>query len=364
MKWHDYSKTSFVLIAFIAAFMISANQANADFTFGELVNLESVIPVLDPVHESINCFSSDGLEMYIGSDRPGGQGDYDLWVLRRTSIDDDWGSPENLGPAVNGLNSDAMPSVSADGLTLCFNSNRPGGYGRFDIWMITRATKNDPWGAAVNLGPKVNSSSSDADPWISADGLELYFSSKRPGGYGDFDIYVTRRTTQDEPWADAVNLGPTVNSAYGDGIPYVSPDGLILFFADIYYCPVRPGGYGGADMWITRRATLSDPWQEPVNLGSKVNSAAHDFLSRLSPDGQTLYFCTERDGTYDNWQSAIIIIVDFNGDGKVDLKDFSKLAQSWGQDDSSVDIGPMAWGDGRVDIQNLAVLVEYWLSEF
>ena len=215
------------------------------------------------------------------------------------------------------------------------------------------------------MGPKVNTSLSDADPWISADGLELYYKSYRDGGYGSADIYVTRRATQNDPWGESVNLGPVLNSAYDDDSPCVSADGLLLLFDGTYYSSeVRPGGYGGGDMWMTRRASLSAPWQAPANLGPKVNSAAHDCLPRLSPDGQTLYFFTERDGTFDNWRAAIIPIVDFNGDKIVNLKDFSRLAQYWGQNESSVDIGPMAWGDGVVDIHDVAVLVEYWLSGF
>jgi hypothetical protein len=119
---------------------------------------------------------------------------------------------------------------------------------------------------------------------------------------------------------------------------------------------------------MTRRATLSDPWQSPVNCGPKVNISPYDDLPRISPDGCTLYFCTilnwDDPGTWDNWQAPIIPVVDFNGDGIVDMKDFSKLAQYWGENESSVDIGPMPWGDGRVDIQDVAVLAEHWLTGF
>jgi len=112
-----------VIAGLVFALGLASEAAKADFTFGDPVNLESVIPVIDPVHESINCFSTDGLEMYIVSDRPGGQGAWDLWVLRRASIGDDWASPENLGPAVNSINDDGAASVSADGLTLSFHSS-------------------------------------------------------------------------------------------------------------------------------------------------------------------------------------------------------------------------------------------------
>ena len=86
-------------------------------------NLKSIIPVLDPAHEVIDCFSYDGLEMYITYNRPGGYGELGLvgaeTCTQRTT---DWGPPENLGPAVNSSKEDSLSSISADGLTLYFNS--------------------------------------------------------------------------------------------------------------------------------------------------------------------------------------------------------------------------------------------------
>lgn len=364
MKWVNDSKIRLLVPAFVLAMILIAGSAHADFTFGEPVNLKSVIPILDPAHESMNCLSADGLEMYIGSDRSGGRGGWDLWVLRRASVDEDWGPPQNIGPAVNGPNDDAMPSVSSDGLTLCFNSNRPGGYGRHDIWMATRVTKDDFWGAPVNLGPKVNSSSTDADPWISSDGLKLYYNSYREGGYGSGDIYVTIRASTSAPWGEPTNLGHVVNSEYDECDAYLSRDGLLFFFSGTYYGPVRPGGYGGADIWMTRWTAISVPWQEPVNLGPKINSVRNDFLPRISPDGHTLYWCTELDGTFDNWQAAIIPTCDFNGDGMVDAADVCIMIDHWHTNYPLCDIGPFAWGDGIVDVQDLIVLAEHLFEVF
>jgi len=330
----------------------------ADFMFGEPVKLGPVINS----DEDVDCFSSDGLEMYIGSGRPGGYGDWDVWVLRRTSTDDNWGPPENLGPAVNSSMEDSVASISTDGLSLYFNSNRPGGYGGYDAYMTTRPTKNSPWGQAVNLGPNINGSANEAWPSISPDGLELYLGLIRSGGYGSTDIYVARRETESDPWGVPVNLGPVVNSRYGENWFSLSPDGLLLLFCDNPSASPRPGGYGNVDIWMARRARLSDPWQAPVNLGPQVNGPGNEGYARISSDGRTLFFRCDRGGSYDNWQVPILPLVDLYTDFTVEMKDFSKLAQYWGQDEPSVDIGPMPWGDGVVDIQDVAVLLEYWLS--
>ena len=102
-----------------------------------------------------------------------------------------------------------------------------------------------------------------------------------------------------------------------------------------------------------------------MNLGQPVNSEFYDYCGMISADGSILYFSGNPGGEWDDdlWQAPVIPIVDFNGDGIVDLKDFSKLAQYWGQDESSVDMGPMPWGDGIVDTQDLTVLAQHWLEE-
>jgi hypothetical protein len=352
----------FVFVCIVVVIFLLA-RARADFTVGEPVNLRSVIPVLDPAHELVFCFSYDGLEMYIN--RAPGLHDSDLYRLRRTSRDEDWGPPESLGLTVNSpdpTRDDSAASISPDGLALYFHSNRPGGQGGEDLYLTTRAAKNEPWGTPVNLGPKVNSSSDEAGAWISADGLELYFHSWRPGGNGKADIWVARRATPSEPWTEAVNLGPMLNSANDDVWPCVSPDGLVLFFCAYD----RVGGYGGEDIWQTRRATPTAPWQTPRNLGAKINLFAYDDTPRVSPDGGTLYFSTAETmdrNTWENWQAPVLPAVDFNADGKVDIQDLLRMIESWGKSDQLVDIGPYAWGDGKVDEKDLETLMGYWGRE-
>jgi len=342
----------------------------ADFTFGEPVNLKTTIPALDPLHDVlVECLSPDGLEMYIMSDRSGGYGSWDLCVLRRASPGDSWGPLENLGPAVNSPKDDCKACISADGLTLYFMSNRPGGGSNdWNVYMATRASKSAPWGTAVKMGLKINApGTASISPWVSTNGLELYFAAKRAGGYGNFDIYVLKRATVNDPWSDPVNLGPTVNSPYFEGHLSLSPDGLLLFFCDDNLNTPRPGGYGRGDMWMARRASLSDPWQAPVNLGPQVNGPAVDFTPRISPDGRTLYFWSgliENSSTWNTWQAPIIPVVDFNGDGKVDGKEVLATAEHWGQNEWAYDIGPTPMGDGIIDVNDLIVLADYVGTEW
>jgi hypothetical protein len=208
----------------------------------------------------------------------------------------------------------------------------------------------------VNLGPTINSPVDDVDVCISADGLSLYIDSFREGGYGGTDIWVSKRETLSDPWSEPINLGPTINT-YGESAPSISADGLVLFFSD-FFGP-RPGGYGDADIWMARRASVSDPWGEPMNLGPAINTSGLEAHPNISADGSTLYFT----GGPDLWQVSIRPVVDLNGDGIVDSADMCIIVDNWGTDNSLCDIGPMPLGDGIVDVQDLIVLSEHLFED-
>lgn len=129
------------------------------------------------------------------------------------------------------------------------------------------------WSLPENLGSVVNSPFNDRFPAISPDGLSLYFQSNRPGGMGADDIYVSRRDSVDGAWGAPVSAGPAINSASDERAPNLSADGrLLLFVSD------RPGGCGGRDIWVSWRKDPRDDrgWQSPMNLGCRVNTAAED----------------------------------------------------------------------------------------
>ncbi len=194
--------------------------------------------------------TADGLEVYFWSEasRPGGYGQKDLWMKKREKIEDDWGPAVNLGPKVNSAHDEVCPSVSPNGLELYFSGwgedARPGGYGKADLWVTRRNTRGGPWGEPENLGPTVNTASFDARPFLLANGLLLFFESDRPGGFGSADLYMMRRTTAADPWTEPMNLGPRVNSPASDENGFLSPDGSTLYFHSD-----RAGGYGGYDIW-------------------------------------------------------------------------------------------------------------------
>ena len=304
-------KTILVVLVLILGMIIEV--ANADLIFGTPTPFDE--PVNSTGIEYFGCISFDGLEVYIDKPVSGGitSTNWDIYVSTRETINDPWSVLVSVGPTVHKGYVGGYESLSSDGLELWFSSTRPGGNGLQDIWVTTRDSKVGDWGAPVNLGPPINTSSNDLTPWITPDGLELYFSSDRPGGYGVVDIWVASRTTTNDEWGEPVNLGPVVNSTAGDYYPCLSPDGLVLFFSD-YDNPssrFRPGGHGYSDMWMTRRKSTADPWEEPVNLGPDMNTSSFDSQPRISPDGSVLYFTSSRPDLsvlYQNtdiWQAPI-----------------------------------------------------------
>ncbi len=346
-----------ISLVFVLVLVLFTGVTNADFTFGEPVNLGPTIN--SSARDEEPGISADGLSIYYCSLRPGGYGGYDMWVTTRATTQDDWGPPVNLGSPVNSSSDDFSEDISADGLELYFASNRPGGSG-YDIWVAKRATTEDKWAAPVNLGPMVNSSAAEGCPAISDDGLELYFWSTRSGGFGSYDIWVARRETKEDPWSKAVHLGSTINSSAADLCTDVSPDGLALF-----YVSARSGGYGGnlGDLWLIRRPTISGPWGQPVNLGPIVNGSSNENGPCLSADGSVLYFSSDRPGgkgSQDMWQVSITPVVDLNGDGIVDAEDMCIMIDHWGENYPLCDIGPTPLGDGIVDVQDLIVLAEHF----
>jgi len=345
--------------------LASAVPLRADFLFGEPQSLGPGINSAS--NEAGITLSSDGLELYFSSQRSGGQGDYDIWVSTRQSVNDAWDPPANLGATVNSAYTELYPCLSSDGLTLYFSdyysgSPRPGGLGGGDIWMTTRARRDEPWTTPVNLGAPVNSTNLDMSPTVSADGLTLVFnSSNRAGGLGSWDVWMSTRPDVQDAWSQPVNLGPAVNSGNWDGESGLSGDGRALIFGS-----GRTGLVGGVDLWFSTRKTPADAWTNGVSFGPVVNSVRDDGTGRFSPDMRTLYFCSDRPGTlggYDLYAAPIIPIVDFNGDETVDIDDLLRVIESWGQDDPAIDVGPAPWGDGTVDAADLEVLMSYWGQE-
>jgi len=255
--------------------------SSASSEWGEPVNLGP--NVNSSWFEYYPSISADGMKLYFAArDRPGGFGSDDIWVS--TWDGTEWGVPVNGGPNVNWEWRDLSPSISSDGAKLYFVSwGRPGGYGLYDIWVST--WEDTMWGPSVNVGPNVNTAYMEWSVDISFDNQRLYFASDRPGGYGDFDLWVSEWNSSQ--WGAATNLGPNVNTLAPDESPSISSDGNTLYFARWMFVSEMLDIY--ASEW------QDTTWGPAVNLGPPVNTPTWDDGPSISTDGTKLYFASSRD---------------------------------------------------------------------
>jgi len=209
----------------------------------------------------------------------------------------DWSAPVNLGPIINSASSDQGPAISKDGLTLYFHSNRPGGLGGFDMYVATRASVEDPWGAPANLGSPVNTAFDEGNPAFSRDGHSLFFQSVRPGGFGGVDLWVSYRehAHDDFDWQPAVNLGAGVNSAADDNGPsyFENDEGGA---PQLYFGSTRVGGLGAADIYVSTQ--LADGSFGPATLVTELSSIANENRPSIRHDGLEIIFQSNRAGSF------------------------------------------------------------------
>ena len=178
-----------------------------------------------------------------------------------------------LNEQINTTHFDGFPMVMANGLTLYFSSDRPGGKGDLDIYVSYRNSINDEWQKPINLGSQINSSASDHSVTISKDGHYMYFTSEKEGGEGGADLYVSYRDdiTTDLTWSTAKNLGKPINTEKGEACPFFHVEGSIT---KLYFVSERKNGLGGMDLYYSIWNDLDKKFGKPIPL--KVSSTEHD----------------------------------------------------------------------------------------
>jgi outer membrane protein OmpA-like peptidoglycan-associated protein/Tol biopolymer transport system component len=215
--------------------------------------------------------------------RVGDKADQDENIYSMKKVNGEWGEPEFI-KSLNTFQNEGTCTISGDGrimiFTTCKGSEERPIYGQCDLFITYN--EGGEWTKPQNMGAVVNSKSYDTQPSLSADGRTLYFVSNRPGGFGKEDIWVTNLDAQGQ-WTKPRNLGSTVNTAELDNDPFIHANGKTLFFSSDGHV-----GYGGSD--IFKADFVNGDWASPENLGYPINDHKDQRGMVISPDGKTGYY--------------------------------------------------------------------------
>lgn len=260
---------------------------------------------------------------YSGLDQPAFSDLYQVTIVNDTLFGADI---QSLGDPINTKNNDGAATFSGDGLTMFFTicNDKRNKYG-CSIFESRYNPVNKAWGKptlvegiagtqqiVINSKGKTKTyPTDDRHPFVSKDGRTLYFASNRPGGAGNYDIWVSNR--QGTGWSTPRNLGIEINTPFDENSPYVNKDNTRLYFASNGRV-----GLGGFDIFVS---SFNDgTWSAPVNVGRPINSNADELGSTWLRNDSLVYFTSNREngaGSYDIYwgiQQAPIVITPNYGD--------------------------------------------------
>ena len=243
-----------------------------------------------------SVFCCDGQEFYFSRRELPGK---PSMLMASKQTENTWSEPAPL--EFSGVFNDIDLFVTADGRTMVFCSKRPHADGEgekadHDFWISERI--EGVWSEPEQFAPEVMSDSEDFYPVLTSSG-NLYFNSQRGAQRGN-NIYLSRFLKGQ--YVAAEKLPEPINSEHWEFDAFVTPDENMMLFSS-----TRPGGYGGADIYISFREG-DNAWSEPRNLGPQVNSADSEYGASLSPDGKYFFYTSNREGSEDIfWISSEIL---------------------------------------------------------
>ncbi len=209
-----------------------------------------------------------------------------------------WSKAINMGSPINTIGNEGAQCISADGQTLIFTAcseydGYPGGrkgYGSCDLF-IAKKLANGNWSVPENIGKPINTEYWETQPTLSSDGQTLYFVSNRPGGKGSADIWKCNRNTLGK-WSNLVNLGDSINTAGFEESPFIHTDNKTLYFVSDSW-----PGMGSRDIFLSR-IKKDGNFSIPMNLGYPINSGENERDLIVSANAKTAYFSSERSGGF------------------------------------------------------------------
>src|SRR5260221_1734550 len=202
----------------------------------------------------------------------------------------DWDIAKPMEGNVNTPQNEGAQDISQDGQWLVFTGcNRPDGFGGCDIY-ISYLTEQG-WSEAINLGNKINTDQWESQPCLSPDKRDLYFTSTRFGGFGGSDIYVSHLQSNGR-WSEPENMGPEINTTGNEASPFIHADNQTFYFTSNGL-----QGYGNNDLFYTRKGP-GGVLSKPINLGYPINTNSDVGTLFITADGKTAYYASDRSDSH------------------------------------------------------------------
>jgi len=208
-------------------------------------------------------------------------GGTDIWVAKRASVSLPWDLPTAVAE-LNSTSRDIPGGVSGDGLTMAVASDRPGGTDGWDIWISTRDTRSAPW-RSPTVVTSLNTTSDEIPSFISNDGLLILFHSSRVAQH-ESSIFSSTRSSATAPWGTPVNITELNSSGSFNGWARLSADGLTVVFDSN-----RSGGPGLRDLYTAVRSATASPFGTPA-LIAPLSTTADDTSPWISVDHHRIFF--------------------------------------------------------------------------
>lgn len=212
----------------------------------------------------------------------------DLYISRQEK--GEWQPRKPLGAPVNSSYNEGAQCISPDGKYVLFTAcHREDGYGSCDLYWSKRV--GDKWTVPQNMGKPVNTQYWESQPTFGADGKTIYFTSNRPGGKGKCDIWQTTMK-EDGVFTTPVNVGEPINTAGDELAPYLHPNGTVLYFASTGH-----PGMGGQDLFYSLQNS-NGTWNQPVNMGYPINTAADETNIVVNAKGTRGFISSNKKGGF------------------------------------------------------------------
>lgn len=253
-----------------------------------------------PYGEDDPIVSADGKTLFVNrhnhpDNLDGEQDNSDIWMSEQQP-DGNWGPIKNMGRTVNKYESVWPCGALPDNNTILVGTNY------YDIIKNKNITapafcyrKKNGWSAPekVNIPNCYATGFSSLDYGVAPNGKAIFMAFERENSYGKTDIFVSL-LQNNGTWTEPINIGRTVNTAGRESTPFMAPDNVTL-----YFCSDGRNGYGGTDIYMTRR--LDDTWlkwSEPLNLGPVINTPKDDSEYSLTASGDYAYYVISQDGSF------------------------------------------------------------------